>query len=76
MLQHYRLLDCERIEDLVQHWWPIATGCSLDKILPGEMSEDDFEECLKASYVLLNAIEKRMTILLAGQARRVKAAPS
>jgi len=24
MLQSYRVLDCERIEDLVRHWWPIA----------------------------------------------------
>jgi hypothetical protein len=67
MLESYRVLDCERVEDLIQHWWPMATGCSLDKILADEMAEDDFERCLKAGYVVLNAIEKRMNILLAGQ---------
>src|SRR5262249_28161143 len=67
MLQQYRLLDNERIEDLVQYWWPIATGCSLDKILADEISKDDFEQSLKSAYLVLNMIEKRMAILVAGQ---------
>jgi hypothetical protein len=70
MIQHYRLLDSERVEDLIAHWWPTATGCSLDKILAGETSEDDFERSLKAGFIVLNAIEKRMTILLAGQTQK------
>jgi hypothetical protein len=70
MLESYRILDCQRIESLVEHWWPTATGCSLDKILAGEISDDDFESCLKAGYVVLNAIEKRMAVLLAGQAQK------
>jgi hypothetical protein len=74
MIQHYRLLDSERVEDLITHWWPVATGCSLDKILAGEISEDDFEHCLKAGYVILSAIEKRMNILVAGQAQKISKA--
>ena len=48
-LESFRVLDCERVEELIQHWWPIATGCSLDKILSGEMSKKSVEDCLKAS---------------------------
>jgi hypothetical protein len=70
MIQHYRLLDSERVEDLIAQWWPVATGCSLDKILAGETSEDHFEQALKAGYVILNAIEKRVDVLTAGQAQK------
>ena len=52
----------------------MLTGCSLDKVLAGEISEDDFEQCLKAGYVVLSAIEKRMKILLAGQAQKTSKA--
>jgi hypothetical protein len=66
LIQYYRHLDNERIEGLIQYWWPIATGCNPDEILADQISEDDFEHALKAGYIILNAIEKRMEILFLG----------
>jgi hypothetical protein len=57
-MEYYRHLDNERIEDLISHWLPIAR--------PASESFDDLETALKASYVVLNAIERRLKILFGG----------
>jgi hypothetical protein len=61
MMQHYRLLDIERIEDLIGRWFPQA-------VPGGEISTgDDFDHGLKAAYLVLTAIKDQLRILQVGQ---------
>jgi hypothetical protein len=69
-MEHYRVLDNERIEDLLKCWLPIATGgpIRIEKIRGGEVfREADFDLPLKASYFVLQAIERRLKIMAASQ---------
>lgn len=69
-VEHYRVLDNERIEDLLRYWLPIATGgpIRIEKKRGGEVfSEADFDRPLRASYFVLQAIERRLKILAAGR---------
>ena len=69
-MEHYRVLDNERIEDLLRCWLPIATGgpIRIEKIRGGEVfSETDFDRPLKASYFVLQAIERRLKIMAASR---------
>ena len=69
-MEHYRVLDNERIEDLLKCWLPIATGgpIRIEKIRGGQVfSEADFDLPLKASYFVLQAIERRLKIMAASR---------
>jgi hypothetical protein len=69
-MEHYRVLDNERIEDLLKCWLPIATGgpIRIEKIRGGEVfSEADLDLPLKASYFVLQAIERRLKIMAASR---------
>jgi hypothetical protein len=66
-MEHYRVLDNERIEDLLRCWLPIATGgpIQVEKKRAGEVfTEADFDLPLKASYFVLQAIERRLKIMV------------
>ena len=69
-MEHYRVLDNDRIEDLLKCWLPIATGgpIRIEKIRAGQVfSEADFDLPLKASYFVLLAIERRLKIMAASR---------
>jgi hypothetical protein len=69
-LEHYRILDDERIEGLLKVWLPIATGgpIKIEKVRAGEVFvESDYDRPLRASYFCLQAIERRVKILQASQ---------
>ena len=63
-MEHYRLLDCERLEDVIQCWMSVALGA------PSRADEDDFDLRLKASYAVLAAIDARQKIMLASRPER------
>jgi hypothetical protein len=63
-MEHFQQLDSERIEDLLQTWMPLALG---DGKPVAEMSDDDFDLQLKASYGVLAAINQRVKIMVAAQ---------
>jgi hypothetical protein len=63
-MEHYRLLDCERIEDVIQCWMQVALGD------PSRDSEDDFDLRLKASYAVPEGIGMRQKITLASRPQR------
>jgi hypothetical protein len=46
-IEHYRQLDCERLEEVIQCWMSVALGA------PSRADEDDFDLRLKASYGIL-----------------------
>jgi hypothetical protein len=60
-MQHFQILDSERIEELITRWMPAACP-------EGELKvDDDFEHSLKAAYLILTAIGQRLKILEVGQ---------
>ena len=68
-IDHYRLLDNERIEKLIGYWLPIAIGgpINIQKIKQGEIFwECDFDRPLHASNFIIQAIEKRLRLFNAG----------
>jgi hypothetical protein len=64
-MEHYRCLDNERIEEVIQCWMGVALD---DPPSPDEaLYDDDFDLRLRASYGALAAIGARQKILLASQ---------
>jgi hypothetical protein len=64
-MEHYRLLDCERLEDVIQCWMSVALG---DPEQPLETASDsEFDLRLRASYAVLAAIDARQKIMLASR---------
>jgi hypothetical protein len=66
-MEHFRQLDSERIEEVLQSWMPIALG---DGRPADELSDDDFDLQLRASYGVLAAINERVKIVMASQPER------
>jgi hypothetical protein len=66
-MEHYRLLDCERLEEVIQCWMSVALGA------PSRADEDDFDLRLKASYAVLEGIGMRQKIMLASRPERTSA---
>jgi hypothetical protein len=66
-MEHFRQLDNERIEEVLECWMPIALG---DGRPADEMSDDDFDLQLRASYGVLAAIDQRHKIMLASQPQK------
>ena len=66
-MEHYRLLDCERIEDVILCWMQVALGD------PSRDNEDDFDLRLKASYAVPERIGIRQRIILASRPERTSA---
>jgi len=69
-MEHYRNLDNERIEEVIQALMPIALDVP-DR--PEEVlseSEADFDLRLKASYAVLGCIDARQKIFAASQPER------
>jgi hypothetical protein len=69
-MEHYRALDDSRIEDLMRVWLPIATGSPVEvqKQVRGELVRElDYELPLKASYLVVQAIVRRIALLQASQ---------
>jgi len=70
-MEHFRLLDNERIEDVIQVWMGVARG---DPEQPLETASDnEFDLRLKASYAVLAGIDARLKIMLASQPERTSA---
>jgi hypothetical protein len=64
-MAHYRQLDNERIEEVIQCWMGVALD---DSPSPDEaLADDDFDLRLKASYAVLAGIDARQKIMLASQ---------
>lgn len=66
-VDHYRMLDNERIEKLITYWLPVATSGPL-KIQKFDKEgvpfvEEDFDRPLKASQFVLGAMERRIKII-------------
>ena len=66
-MEHFRQLDSERIEEVLECWMPLALG---DGKPVDEMSDDDFDLQLRASYGVLAAINEQQKIMLASQPER------
>ena len=70
-MEHYRQLDCERLEDVIQCWMGVALGA------PGQAletaSDSEFDLRLRASYAVLAGIDARQKIILASQPERTSA---
>lgn len=67
-VDHYRLLDNDRLERLIGYWLPVATGgpLTIEKIRAGEaFTESDVEHPLQASEFILRAIAQRVKIFAA-----------
>ena len=64
-MEHFRQLDSERIEEVLECWMPLALG---DGKPADEMN--DFDLQLRASYGVLAAINERQKIMLASQPER------
>jgi hypothetical protein len=67
-VDHYRLLDNERLEKLIGYWLPIATGgpVNIQKIRNGEAFwESDFDRPLHASHFIVQAIQQRLKLMSA-----------
>jgi hypothetical protein len=64
-MEHYRQLDNERIEQVIEAMVPIALDAPdrPDEVLAE--SEADFDLRLKASYAVLGCIDARQKILMA-----------
>jgi hypothetical protein len=70
MADHYRMLDDERIEDLMAYWLPIAQHgrIRIEHVRDGEIySEVDFDRPLKAAYWVLQAIGMRLKMMMAAR---------
>lgn len=70
MAEHYRMLDDERIEDMMRYWLPIACEgrIRIEKIRDGQaFSEMDFDRPLKAGYWVLQAMNMRLKIMAAAR---------
>jgi len=68
MLRNCAMLDNERLEDLLKVWGPIATGgpVPVERMRGGEIvSEPEYDLPLKASYLVLQAVQRRLQILMA-----------
>ena len=63
-MEHFRQLDNERIEEVLEAWMPIALG---DGTPVDEMSDAQFDLQLKASFGVLAAIDQRHKVMLASQ---------
>jgi hypothetical protein len=63
-MEHFRHLDNERIEEVIEAWMPIALG---DGTPVDEMSDAQFDLQLKASFGILAAIDQRHKVMLASQ---------
>jgi hypothetical protein len=69
-LEHYRSLDDARIESLLKCWLPIAIGGPIEvqKVRDGQTyTELDCDLPLKASYLVLQAVERRVKLMAANQ---------
>jgi hypothetical protein len=70
MMEHYRNLDDERIEDLMAYWLPIAQHgrIRIEHVRDGEVySEVDFDRPLKAAYWVLHAMSMRLKLMMASR---------
>lgn len=75
MMEHYRMLDDERIEDMMRYWLPIATGgpIQIEHARNGEVySEADFDRPLKAGFWVLAAMNMRLKIMMAARPEGAK----
>jgi hypothetical protein len=65
-IDHYRLLDNERLDRLLVRWLPVALNgpITIQKIKAGEIfSESDFDRPLEAAKYVLQILDKRAKIL-------------
>lgn len=71
MMEHYRLLDDERIEDLMRYWLPIACEGKIrieHMRSNGETyTELDFDRPLKAAFWVLAAVNQRLKLMMAAR---------
>jgi hypothetical protein len=69
-LEHFRNLDNERLENVMASWLPLACGGPLrvERVRDGVLySELDYERPAKATFIVLQVIEKRIKLMLASQ---------
>jgi hypothetical protein len=69
-IEHFRALDTERLEDLMEAWLPIATGgpLKLERERDGMLvTELDYDRPMKASFIVLKVVETRIKLMLASQ---------
>lgn len=69
-VEHYRLLDDERLEDMIATQLPIAVHgrIRIEQVRNGEVySEVDFDRPLKAGYFVLQCINTRLKIMSAAR---------
>ena len=69
-MEHFRQLDNERIEQVMECWMPIALG---DGSPTDETSDAEFDLQLRASYGVLAAIDQRLKIMVASQPEKTHA---
>lgn len=70
MAEHYRLLDDERLEDMIATQLPVAVHgrIRIEHVRNGEVySEVDFDRPLKAGYFVLHCINTRLKMLAAAR---------
>jgi len=63
-MDHYRNLDNERIEEIMEALMPLALG---DGTPVDQMSDAEFDLQLKASYAVLGCIDQRCKIITASR---------
>lgn len=74
-MEHYRLIDDERIEDMLRYWLPIACHgrIRIEHVRDGEVfSEVDFDRPLKAGFFVLAAMNMRLKLMQAARPEGVK----
>lgn len=77
-IDHYRLLDNERLDRLLLRWLPVALGgpITLQKIKAGEVfTEADFDRPMEASKHVLQILDKRAKILGGTERLETEAGP-
>jgi hypothetical protein len=75
MMEHYRMLDDERIEEMMSYWLPIAVHgrIRIAHIREGEVySEVDFDRPLKAGFFCLQAMNMRLKLMSACRPEQAK----
>jgi DNA-binding CsgD family transcriptional regulator len=64
-IDHYRMLDNERIDQVIAYWLPVATDPV--KILTFQKGDpivaEDFDRSMKAAYLVIQAMQNRIRIL-------------
>jgi hypothetical protein len=69
MLEHYRALDDQRLEELIRRWLPVATSPAIEVQKIGRngrtYTELDTDTPAKAAGVVLGAIQRRIQLLIA-----------